>query len=223
VKRGRKLSTGRFETRAELEEFVIREYKNTPRNQAQIARAARASTTTVANILKTPTKTMDKPITPKDLAFAGYRIEIGGQPDTDPPELHGRYWWTFHADDMGNVDTSNDDFATPEEAIEDAYQDLVLARGDDALSYFRIMDSHVDPADERRYVLEMIANEMRLQAANEVCRLLVSACIREKLSEDPYEFEWDEVYAIANRAKEALSEETIQQIEADIQASKKDV
>jgi DNA-binding transcriptional regulator LsrR (DeoR family) len=50
--KGRKLTTGRFETRAELESEVWDRYLNTPSTQSDIARFARVSTTTVANILK---------------------------------------------------------------------------------------------------------------------------------------------------------------------------
>ena len=48
----RKPATGRFQTREELVAEVWQRYLNTPSNVAQIARFARVSTTTVANILK---------------------------------------------------------------------------------------------------------------------------------------------------------------------------
>lgn len=47
----RKLTTGRFETREELESEVWDRYHNTAQNMAQIARFARVSETTIRNIL----------------------------------------------------------------------------------------------------------------------------------------------------------------------------
>lgn len=49
--RDRRITTGRFDTRKELEEFVVREARNSKRNQSQIARAARVSATCVWKIL----------------------------------------------------------------------------------------------------------------------------------------------------------------------------
>ena len=46
------MTTGRFETRAELEAWVWHLYQNTPANQTDIARQCRVSQTTVSNILK---------------------------------------------------------------------------------------------------------------------------------------------------------------------------
>lgn len=51
VKGDRRIATGRFDTRRELEEFVVRQYRNTKRNQTQIARAARVSLPTIYKIL----------------------------------------------------------------------------------------------------------------------------------------------------------------------------
>jgi len=48
---GRRLTTGRFDTRQELLEFVWREYTNTSRSVAQVARAARISEATAHKIL----------------------------------------------------------------------------------------------------------------------------------------------------------------------------
>lgn len=45
-------TTGRYETREELEMFVWRWWDLTPLNQSQIARACHVSEGTVANILK---------------------------------------------------------------------------------------------------------------------------------------------------------------------------
>lgn len=45
------MTTGRFATRDELEEWVRYTYYNTPANMADIARQCRVSTTTVSNIL----------------------------------------------------------------------------------------------------------------------------------------------------------------------------
>lgn len=50
-RRGRKQTTGRFDSRAELEDFVIREYYSTSRKVLYIARAARVSEATVHNII----------------------------------------------------------------------------------------------------------------------------------------------------------------------------
>ena len=49
--KGRKKTTGRFETRAELESEVWDRYLNTPSTAADIARFVRVSETTVHNIL----------------------------------------------------------------------------------------------------------------------------------------------------------------------------
>ena len=49
---GRYLTTGRFDTREELEAWVWHLWQNTPACQADIARQCRVSPTTVANILK---------------------------------------------------------------------------------------------------------------------------------------------------------------------------
>jgi hypothetical protein len=48
---GRRKATGRFDSRDELEAFVWHEWRATPRNQVQIARAARVGEGTVASIL----------------------------------------------------------------------------------------------------------------------------------------------------------------------------
>lgn len=48
----RRKTTGRFDTREELEQWVRHLYYDTSAKQAQIARACRVSETTVANILK---------------------------------------------------------------------------------------------------------------------------------------------------------------------------
>lgn len=50
--KGRKPTTGRFETRAELESAIWDRYLNTPSTIADIAVFTRVSTTTVFNILK---------------------------------------------------------------------------------------------------------------------------------------------------------------------------
>ena len=50
--KGRKLTTGRFSTRKELEEYIWMLWTETELKQAQIARNARVSETTVANIIK---------------------------------------------------------------------------------------------------------------------------------------------------------------------------
>ena len=50
-KKGKKKTTGRYETRAELCDDVWSLYLTTPAKQADIARITRVSETTVANIL----------------------------------------------------------------------------------------------------------------------------------------------------------------------------
>lgn len=55
--RGRHKTTGRFNTRSELENEVWWLYKNTSCSDARIARNTGVSTTTVGNILKTKPKT----------------------------------------------------------------------------------------------------------------------------------------------------------------------
>lgn len=48
--RGRKRTTGRFDSRYELEQFIWHRYTTTDLNMAQIARAAHVSETTAHNI-----------------------------------------------------------------------------------------------------------------------------------------------------------------------------
>ena len=50
-------TTGRFETRQELEEFVWYAWTKTKQNQTQVAKSARVSPGTVSNILNNPPKT----------------------------------------------------------------------------------------------------------------------------------------------------------------------
>ena len=49
--KGRKKTTGRFETRDELVEFICRKYYTTKLGDTAIGRMAQVSQTTVANIL----------------------------------------------------------------------------------------------------------------------------------------------------------------------------
>ena len=51
MRKGRKPITGRYDTREELEEAVLRDYYNTSRNMTQVARACRVSQSTVSAIL----------------------------------------------------------------------------------------------------------------------------------------------------------------------------
>lgn len=51
---GRKKTKGKFDSREELVDFVWSEWRNTDRNQAQIAKAAGVSTGTVSLILDMP-------------------------------------------------------------------------------------------------------------------------------------------------------------------------
>lgn len=49
--KGRPPTTGRFDTRKELVEFIFDNYQHSPRNMTLIARAAKVSLTTVSKIL----------------------------------------------------------------------------------------------------------------------------------------------------------------------------
>lgn len=51
--KGRQPATGRFETRAELVDFIWREYLGTARTITDVARAARVGVGTVSRILTT--------------------------------------------------------------------------------------------------------------------------------------------------------------------------
>lgn len=53
AKRGRRPATGRFATRAELLEWIWRNYLHTPATPADIARQCRVSSTVVNKILNT--------------------------------------------------------------------------------------------------------------------------------------------------------------------------
>lgn len=71
----RKPTTGRFETRTELESEVLDRYRNTNQNIAQIARFARVSATTVSKILDT--KGQQVSTNPQTLEL-GQRIQLEG-------------------------------------------------------------------------------------------------------------------------------------------------
>jgi hypothetical protein len=62
-----------------------------------------------------------RPQTPVDLSAEGYRIERGSD---EPGAEYGpnQYWWTWMMEDC-DIDTSNQTFDTPEQAIEDARSD----------------------------------------------------------------------------------------------------
>jgi hypothetical protein len=74
---GRHKATGRFDSRDELEAFVWHEWRTTPRNQVEIARAARVGEGTVASILNqhppTPEEKGDEVWVTKD----GRHIPVG--------------------------------------------------------------------------------------------------------------------------------------------------
>jgi hypothetical protein len=56
MSRGRPQTTGRFETRAELEYEVLWRWKETPSHISDIAKACKVSTTTVDNIIMKDSK-----------------------------------------------------------------------------------------------------------------------------------------------------------------------
>lgn len=62
MKRGRKPTTGRYETRHELESEVLRMYYETDRKMSEIARIARVSEGVVSRIIdnRSYTKTKEK-------------------------------------------------------------------------------------------------------------------------------------------------------------------
>jgi hypothetical protein len=60
--------------------------------------------------------------TPKDLAEAGYRIELGDPHGEDGQDLANKYWWTWSVG--SGLDVSEGEWDTAEEAIADARRDL---------------------------------------------------------------------------------------------------
>lgn len=70
-------------------------------------------------------------ITPPDLRAGGYRIEIGSA--DMPPNLRGRYYWTWAADLFIDVTCSHGDWDSLTEAVKDARRDMHEHTDGDAL------------------------------------------------------------------------------------------
>jgi hypothetical protein len=68
----------------------------------------------------------EQPETPKDLADAGYRIELGTEGRGDDEDLIGRYWWTWSKGSA--VDSSDPTWDAAESAVLDARADLARSK-----------------------------------------------------------------------------------------------
>jgi hypothetical protein len=133
---------------------------------------------------------------PQHLADSGYRIEFG---DENAEELRGKWWWTFSHD--GDVESSEAEFQTAEDAVADALADYE-AGGDisseawqAAQSYFGLDPSFQYSPEQMR---EHIASLPAALEGEEDCRDL----LREALEHEGALVTWFTDFS--RRAKSAL-------------------
>jgi hypothetical protein len=107
---------------------------------------------------------------PADLKEAGYRLEFGGA-DHQDEELRGMYWWTLARAGWSEAETSDAQWATAQEALDDAQEsyddgcDIDDDEWETVKQFFGLDPSYVGwtVADQRQY----IADFGRIQSGNE--------------------------------------------------------